>query len=140
MNAMLSEDVAERRMHGVDRSALEYALQAWGQWIETHADYEGYPRSDAVAAWLSGAGGGERGHRVLCLDMPVRIYATHGRVVLLPEHEREVVWAHYVPTMRDDGQAWTPRQKAERLGIEWEAYRKRLSRARFRILGLPVPL
>lgn len=131
---------AESRMHGADRSAVECALQAWGNWIEQHADYEGYPGSDAVASWLNGRGGGKGGHRVLCLDMPERIARTHCRVVLLPEHEQAAVWAYYVPTMKEDGTAWSAEEKAAKLGITWGAFRTRLTRARFRYLGLTPPL
>jgi hypothetical protein len=139
LNAVVDEELHPRRqIHGHDRSWLESSLNDWGHWIEEHSDYEGYPRSDAIAAWLDGAGGGgQRGHRVLCLDMPHRIYAMHVRVILLPEHEREAVWVQYVPQVKKEtGQVWTRAEKCLRLGLNEEAFKKRLTRAKLRILGI----
>lgn len=137
MNAVMADDDLPRRVHGVERSWLEYSLNDWGNWIEQHSDFEGYPRADAIASWLNGGGGGSKGHRILCLDMPHRIYSMHARVLLLPEEERVVVWVEYVPRMKDNGARWTSEEKGEKLGIDATTYRKRLQRARLRILGIP---
>lgn len=141
MNAVLVHDddrseSLSRRIDGREKSWLECALQAWGNWIEMHSDFEGYPNSDAVAAWLDGRGGGTPGYRVLCLDMPEHIAKTHLRVVSLQEELQAVVWAHYVPVMKESGRVWTDEEKAARLEISWGAYRTRLWRARLRILGI----
>jgi len=150
MNAILSEpidaeaaeeariDELSRKIHGVERSWLDSALNDWGNWIEQNSDYEGYPRADAIASWLEGGGGSRRGHRVLCLDMPHRIYSMHARWLLLPEHEQIVVWTEYVPRLKETNEVWTSVEKASRIGVGPNVYRKRLQRARLRILGLAV--
>lgn len=131
---------AERRFDGRERSALEFSLQAWGEWHERNSDFEGFPRADAIASFIDGAGGSSNGHRILCLEMPKTVRDMNWRVQRLPEHEQIAVWAHYVPCVKENGQVWTPEEKAERLQIRWGTYRTRLTRARFRIMGLVPPV
>lgn len=113
-------------------------LNAWGRWIERHMDYEGYPGINAVEAWLMGRGGGTGGHRILCLDMPTHIYATHGRVLRLTEFEQEAIWVWYVVRVKPDGTIWPIEHKCKTAGITEAALRQRVSRARRKIAGLPV--
>jgi hypothetical protein len=128
-----------RKIHGCERSWLESSLQNWGNWIEQHSDFEGYPRADAIASWLEGGGGGTRGHRILCLDMPSRVYAMHARVLLLGEDERAAIWAEYVPTVKEDGTPWTRPEKWAKLKLSERGYQDRLQRARLAILGIATP-
>ncbi len=134
MSAVL--EIPPPRVYGNDLAAVKAELNAWGSWIERHKDYEGYPACGPLEAWLAGGGGSPRGHRVLCLDMPVHVYATHARVLLLPEHEKEAVWVYYVPRMKDDGTLWDVREKCLKIGITHECLRKRLQRAYQKILGI----
>jgi hypothetical protein len=138
MSAVLADQVQEapeddRRIPGRDRSWIEAAFKAWGDWIWENRDFEGYPTAEHVTAFLNGAGGGARGHRVLCRDCPPWILFTHVIWLKLPEHEAVAVWAEYVPGVGDDGRLWTREQKCERLGIGDRAFRKRLQCARVRI-------
>lgn len=131
-------------MDNLMRRAIDSELNAWGGWLERHNDYEGYPRSDNVAAFLNGGGGGSPGHRVLCLDMPTGVYATHARVLLLPELEREAVEIFFCYRLRPNArQDQTPyyslAEKCQMAGVEERSLRRRINRARFRIAGLPVP-
>lgn len=98
VNAVATDAAPTREVHGLDRSAMEHKLNDWGNWIEEHSDFQGYARSDAIAAWLDGAGGGSSGHRILCDVMPARLWSIHQRILRLPEHERDAVWVWYVPT------------------------------------------
>jgi hypothetical protein len=95
-------DAQLRHVHGLDKAALEHKLQDWGDWLEARLDFQGYPQSDAVAAALDGAGGGTPGHRMLCLDMPHRLWSIHQRILRLPEHEHAAVVVWYIPTLRQD--------------------------------------
>lgn len=101
MNACVADtqEAPARRVTGLDKSAMEQKLQDWGDWVEARLDLEGYPQSDAVAAALDGAGGGEPGHRVLFPFMPFRLYSLHQRILRLPEHEHAAVVVWYVPAM-----------------------------------------
>jgi hypothetical protein len=127
----------QREVHGLDRSALEFRLNAWGQWIEEHSDYEGYPRADAVHSWAEGFGGGQKGHRVLCLVMPKSVASIHLRICnALTEAEREAVWIRYVTVTKDDGSLWSKQERCAKLGITVETLERYLTRARRRLLGL----
>lgn len=130
--------VIDRRAERFKLQGINADLNAWGRWIELHMDYEGYPGINALEAWRAGRGGSP-GHRILCLDMPTAVYAVHGRVIqVLTEYEREAVWIWYVVRVKPDGTIWPIEHKCRRAGITEEALRKRVSRARRRLAGLPV--
>lgn len=126
-------------LDNVTRKAIDCELNRWGKWIERHADYTGHPSINFLVAQLYGAGGGIAGHRVLCLDMPDAVYATHMRVLRLTEAEREAVYLYFAVQVKDDGTLWTVAEKSRIYGIKEESLRRRLARARYKILGVPVP-
>lgn len=139
MNGAAAEtESIERRIDGRERSWLECKLQNWGGWHEQNSDFEGFPRASSLSMFLDGFGGSLFGSRVLLQPRPEDVVWVDRRLPRLPQHEQLAIWAHYVPWVRDTGQVWTPEAKARLLGISWEAYRKRLTRARFRILGYSV--
>lgn len=122
------------------RRAIDSELNQWGAWHERHSDYEGYPCCDNIQAFLNGAGGGTPGSRTLCLDMPTHIYAVHGRVLLLPEAEREAIYVYFAFRLKPDGLTyWTVEEKCRIAGIKEDSMRRRLRRARYRIAGIPLP-
>jgi len=126
-------------MDSFTRRAIDGELNRWGKWIERHADYTGHPSINFLVAQLYGAGGGMPGHRVLCLDMPDGVYATHMRVLMLTEKEREAVYLYFAVQVRDDGTLWTVGEKCRIYGIKEDSLRRRLARSRYKILGIPVP-
>ncbi len=135
MNAAVDQRHAER----YELQGINYELNVWGRWIEKHMDFEGYPGVSTLEAWRSGSGGGTPGHKILCLDMPIAVYAVHGRMIqVLTEYEREAVWIWYVIRVKPDGTLWPIEHKCKKAGITEEALRKRVSRARRRLAGLPV--
>lgn len=126
-------------MDRLTRQAIDSELNRWGRWIERHADYTGHPSINVLVAQFYGAGGGTPGHRILCLDMPDHIYATHGRVLRLTESEKEAVYLFFAVKLKSDGTLWTVEERCRIYGIKEESLRRRLARARYKILGLPVP-
>ena len=126
-------------MDEIDRQAIHGELNRWGRWVERHADYTGHASINNLVAALYGAGGGTAGHRILCLDMPDGIYATHGRVIRLPEAEQEAVYLAYAVKLKPDGTLWSMEEKCRIAGIQIDSMRRRLSRAKYRILGTAVP-
>lgn len=126
-------------MDRITRQAIDSELNSWGRWIERHADYTGHPSVNALVAQLYGAGGGTPGHRILCLDMPDGIYATHARILMLTEDEREAVYLFFAVKLKDDGTVWTIAEKSRIYGIKEDSLRRRLARARYKILGVSVP-
>lgn len=146
MNALLrpietmdAQDLPERRLHGTERSYADARLTSWGKWIEDHSDFTGYAPSDAIVACLEGRGGGVGGHRVLMQDPPDWWWKINARVLLMPEHEREAVCAHYIAQLKEGGGFWTDEEKAEKLGVTYATFRKRVSRGRMRFLGVTQP-
>lgn len=123
----------------ITRQAIDSELNAWGRWIERHADYTGHPSINFLVAQFYGAGGGTPGDRILCLDMPEGIYATHSRILMLNELEQEAVYLFFAVKLKDDGTVWTVAERCRIYGIKEESLRRRLARARYKILGVPVP-
>jgi hypothetical protein len=130
---------ATTAMDSYTRRAIDGELNRWGKWVERHADYTGHPSINFLVAQLYGAGGGIAGHRILCLDMPDGIYATHMRVLRLTESEQEAVYLYFAVQVKEDGTLWTVTEKSRIYGIREESLRRRLARARYKILGVPVP-
>lgn len=129
--------VFDRRYERYEIQGISRELYAWGHWIEQRIDYEGFP-TFSVGISLINWGSSQYGDRILCLDMPTAIYATHARVLRLPEHEQEAVWIWYVIRVKPDGTIWPIEHKCRTVGISEDALRQRVSRARRRIAGIPV--
>lgn len=128
----------ENRIPGRDRSWIEAIFHEWGDWVWEIRDYQGYPRADAVAAAIMGAGGGKGGHRILCCDFPEgsrgkRIQMTHALWIMLPEQEQVAMWVEYVPGADDNGRVMSRVERCERIEVSEAAFEKRLQRARHRI-------
>ncbi len=119
------------------RDGLKAELNAWGRWVESHLYYEGYPTHSAGMR-LTVHSGMTPGSRVLCLDMPGRIYATHRQIWRLNEQDREAIYIWYVFRVKKDGTLWDQAEKAGLVGISDVALRQRVTRARLKILGLPL--
>jgi hypothetical protein len=120
--------------------AIHGELNRWGHWIESHADYTGFPSANVLVTALMGCGGNQPGHRVLMLDMPVEIWATHHRVLELTEALQDAVIATFVVRLKDDGTVWTWEEKCRKLGVDEGTMRRRIHRAKIRIAGLDEPV
>ena len=116
--------------------AVHGELNRWGKWHEDHSDFQGYPTANILETYIGASRTGEPGHRVLMLDMPVGVWATHHRVLRLTEVLQEVVIAQYMHTTREDGTYWTLLEKANRLNVSRETFSIRLHRAKRRVAGL----
>lgn len=134
--AAVLKDIPNDQYERLLLRAIDGELNEWGRWIERHADFEGFPPANILETWIGGSGGGVPGHRILCLDMPVGIYATHGRVLRLSEEQRAAVEAWYIVRVKADGTLWSLDEKCLRLGIAERTLRDRVRQAKLRILGL----
>ena len=132
----MNAEVIDPRYERLYLRAIHHELDAWGHWIERNSDFEGYPGQTNIEAFLNGAGGSVTGHRILCLDMPSAIYATHGRVIRLNPTLQEAVWLYYVPRVKPDGTERTVRERCEIVGITENALWQRIRRAKRMILGI----
>lgn len=133
-----AEEPIDPRYMRMYMSAISQELNRWGKWLEDHSDYEGYPGVNILVNYLYGAGAGTPGHRILCLEMPVAIYATHARVIRCTEAEQEAIWLYYVVRVKEDGTTWTLPERLNRAELTEDALWQRLRRAKRRILGIPV--
>lgn len=120
---------------GRERRELNRLLNRWGNWMEQHGEFEGYPSVNILEA-ARGGRGGVPGHRILCLEMPTDVWSTHQRILTLPRHEQQAIWLFYVPLMKEGGRIRSVRERCEIAGINLEALRKRVYRAKLRIAGI----
>ena len=123
------------RLTRVERAQLNASLNRWGDWMEKHGDFDGYPGVNILESFI-GSDLGMPGHRILCLEMPTGVYCTHQRVLRLPELERQAIWLWYVPTMKGNGTTYTVKEKCLLVGLREDALRQRVYRARLRIAGV----
>lgn len=122
-----------------ERRGLEAELHRWGRWIVKREEFNAFPGCTNTEAFIMGAGGSIAGHRVLCLDMPTDVYATHMRIwTVLTGEERDVIYVRYAFKVNEDGSIVDRREMCEQAGLRPEAFRKRLQRAKTKILGLPI--
>jgi hypothetical protein len=126
----------DRRYERLELRALDGELNSWGRWIERHADYTGFPSANMLETYIGGDGGGVPGHTILCLDMPVPVWATHHRVLRLHLDLQDAICACYVVRMKEDGTMWTLVEKCLKLGIAERTMRWRIAEAKRKILGL----
>jgi hypothetical protein len=135
LNAAVAEFETESdvRIPGHDRNWINAMLCTWGAWIWENRDFEGYPSSDNISAFVSGAGGSMAGHRIICRDPPQWVQVTHVLVMMLPEHEGVAVFAQYVPGVNDDGTTMSRAEICMRIGVSEYAFRKRIQRAQHQI-------
>jgi hypothetical protein len=132
-------DVSNWRDRSYERNllrAVDGELNRWGKWHEARWDWSSYPKASATENFKTGERASQAGHRILMLDMPVGIWATHHRVMALEEELRELVSAWYIIRVKEDGTAWTPREKSERIGIPLIEWRRLLRAAQMRIAGI----
>lgn len=119
----------------VERQELNASLNRWGDWMEKHGDFDGYPSINILESYI-GSDLGAPGHRILCLEMPIGVYCTHQRVLRLPELEQQSIYLWYVPRMKPNGQTWTLDEKCHLTGINQWVLRKRVQSAKLRIMGI----
>lgn len=130
-------DIATRpRLDQYDRAALRRELYHWGRWMEYQAEHSGHPSCDTVTRFLEGRGGGLGGHRVLCLDMPVEVWSTNGRVMALDEQSRAAITTIYVDIVGVDGEVMTWERRAGRIHVSESTLRRLHNAALIRIAGL----
>jgi hypothetical protein len=135
---ILAGPVRESRLTLTERRELNRLLNRWGDWVEKHLDFDGYPSINILESYI-GSDLGAPGHRILCLEMPTDVYHTHQRVIRLPESEREAVWIAYVPRMKQNGTVWSKHELMGLLDMDTDAFHQRLSRAKRRLAGV-LPL
>lgn len=125
-----------RTLDQYERAALRRELSRWGSWMDRRDDFNPYPTMDNVERARVGRGGGTQGHRILCLDMPDDVYATHWRVIGLVEPLRKVVWSVHCNIVTKTGDLIPWEWRCVRIGLTERTGRRMYSRALLAIAGI----
>lgn len=121
-------------------SRIDYKLKEWGAWMEKTLDWADLLGENILhrAGILSGrVQEGSSGHKVLCPDCPPSVRKTDRAVSRLNDKDRDslVLW-YCLPVKDEDGKPFTKQEIATSLGISKDAYSKRLTRSRKKVLEL----
>jgi len=139
-DVVVSKPRAPRRLDGRERSIIDSELELWGEWWEQNP-INGYPSASALVAFIEGAGGRRLGSRELHKGMPNAVYWIHQRWLQLESCFQVVIWLHFVPRVdQETGRCRSDEENAQLLDISVDAYRMRLTRARYAYIGVPCPL
>jgi hypothetical protein len=112
------------------REYVKSLLERWGEWCESHLDDQhGLPTINAIEHLGTGSGS-IPGHRILCREMPRRVWITNYHVTHQEPIYREALTAWYVFHVKPGGGRWTAREKAHLLDLSYDNLRIRVSRAR----------
>lgn len=133
-------DISARKRTSLTRAEkgeLNRLLNRWGNWIEKHADFQGYSRLNILESYI-GSDPVAPGHKILCLEMPHDVYCTHQRIIKLPEVERSAIELFYIPRMKPDGTVWSLHEKCIAMNIDEKEIRIRLKKGRLKIVGIEV--
>lgn len=125
-----------KRLDQYERASLRQSLYAWGRWADRDQEHSGYPSADSVERFLQGSGGRVDGHRVLCLDWPEDVYATHQRVLRLSVELQRVIGSIYSGIMMPDGNVLPWSSRAARIHMSESTLRRSHERALLLIAGL----
>lgn len=108
---------------------VEERLQEWADWSRGSAGSIGYPSRSPIHRMMregAGAGGGF-GPRLL--EMPATVQTTESALRDLPDRQRKALKLKYLSTgLRDQ-------DRAKRLRISYEMYRREVERARWFLCG-----
>ena len=114
---------------------VDSRLERWGEWCERLIDGLHEPTAVNAIARLNEGGAGQPGHRILCLEMPRGVWFTNYHVLHLPAGQCEAVTVWYVFNVKPSGGCYSGHDKADLLGIGYDALRNRLHAARERLLS-----
>lgn len=125
-------DLSRRFIDRLLYQELKGTLNRWGDWIERHRRDVSLP---GQSAYLN-IGGNEYGHRILCAEMPKKIWNVH-RATLMLEGEHQWALTLWYGFQRDDRGAWLDgEQKAEAAGLTYHQLNHRVRTARKELLQL----
>lgn len=111
---------------------LRSLLHRWGQFVESTEDRTGLPS----AAAFTRIPGTRAGHRILCADMPRKVFFINYAILRLEKMHQAYLQAWYAWTRDEYGHWLDQRQKAEELGINYAEFGARVYRSRMRLLKL----
>lgn len=114
----------------------DLGLVQWGDWNLRHMDHTGLPSINLVEKYFyQPGGGGVPGHRILAPEAPRSVREYERAVSKLSNREQQAVTLKYCAPLAPDGNVYTHRQLARKLGISKDAFEKALTRGKRRIRG-----
>jgi hypothetical protein len=118
------------RHYTFEDSAAVSDLKYWGYHKGKQCAADGYSPENTLAQLLSGRSD-FGGHRILCLDMPIKAWEINFRVMELPTDYIAVLTARYcLPVKAENGQPYEAHELAHVLGIAVTTYKYRLTQAK----------
>jgi hypothetical protein len=105
---------------------LKGLLARWGDWVERHRDHSGLPTSAA----FTNIPGGQGGHKILCPEMPQRIWRVHIAITHLEDDMQGALAIWYAWQKAPSGEWLTRERRAQQNGIEFAVLSSRVYRAR----------
>lgn len=112
------------------REYVKSLLERWGEWCEAHLDDQhGLPTTNAIEHFGE-VGGGVPGHRILCQEMPRKVWLTNYHVIHQPSEYKEALITFYVFHVKPGGGKWTAKEKAKLLEVDYDTFRWRVSHGR----------
>lgn len=129
-------DARRRELERASQRLLSYELRSrlhrWGQFVESTEDQTGLP----TAAAFMRIPAESAGHRILCADMPRKIYMLNYAILRLQRLHQLYLTAWYAWTRDEYGHWLDQRQKADELGIGYHEFGAFVYRARMELLQL----
>ncbi len=98
--------------------------------MEKHQDDTGLP----TASSHTRIPGTINGHRILCADMPRRVYFIHQAILRLEKTEQGYLEAWYVGTRDGEGHWLDPVQRARQLGLNYGKFCENVRLTREKLL------
>lgn len=125
-------DLSRRFIDRLLYQELKGTLNRWGDWIERHRRDVSLPGQSAHL----NISGNEYGHRILCAEMPKKIWNVHRATLMLEGDHQWALTLWYGYQKADDGGWLNGEEKAKAAGITYQQLRNRVYAARKELLKL----
>jgi hypothetical protein len=109
---------------------VQAGLVLWGEWQIRHGELSGYPPRSSISRIFEAGRSGPPKDRILCADMPGRVWRIHRAWLSLREIYQQALWCKYAMPPRLDGTMMTDREVAMALGLPRDTYRSRVVHGR----------
>lgn len=117
----------------MSRPNMHRLFGLWGDWhvknTITEAGWSGVNLLHRICTEGHLASGGIPGHAILCREMAPDVQKVQRGVLKLSKHLRKAVVMRYCAPLKN-GREWTNREMADALGLNPDAFRTRVDRAR----------
>lgn len=119
-----------------EQRLIHEQLCQWGGYEEGQYNYSAYASVTPLYRYMTEGNQGQPifKSRILSNGTPLQVLLVRQAVQLLPSTHRDIISAKYVFQLKPEGGLWTDREKAELLGLTYNAYNTAIHRARAKLL------